>query len=156
MGFGMVLCALGIGFVAGLRTNTAPAVVAIGAHLGWINLAGTRLAFMGTKWAVGIFVFAALGEYVYDLLPKTPPRTAPGPLTARIISGAFTGTCVAIAAASSTVVGVLLGVVGSLIGAFGGYKARVGLVRALGVPGFVVAIPEDLLAIGLAVLALKR
>ena len=38
--------ALGIGIVAGLRSLTAPAVVAWAAHLGWLNLHGTSLAFM--------------------------------------------------------------------------------------------------------------
>jgi len=152
----ILLCALGIGFVAGLRVNTALAVVGLGAHLGWINLAGTRLAFMGMKWAVGVFVLAALFEYVYDQLPSAAARTTPGPLTARILSGAFTGVCVAVAAASSAVAGALLGAIGALVGAFGGYKARVGLVKALGVPDFVIAIPDDLLAIAVAVLAVKR
>ena len=39
--------ALGIGIVAGLRSLTAPAVVAWGAHLGSLNLHGSPLAFMG-------------------------------------------------------------------------------------------------------------
>jgi uncharacterized membrane protein len=53
-------------------------------------------------------------------------------------------------------VGALLGAIGAVIGAFGGYKARVGLVKSLGVPDFATAIPEDLLAIGLAVLMVRR
>ena len=39
--------ALGIGIVAGLRSLTAPAVVAWGAHLSWLNLQGSPLAFIG-------------------------------------------------------------------------------------------------------------
>jgi uncharacterized membrane protein len=52
--------------------------------------------------------------------------------------------------------GALLGAVGAVIGAFAGYKARVGLVRSLGVPDFAIAIPEDLVAIGLALLMVRR
>ena len=36
-----------IGVVAGLRAMTAPAAVSWAARLGWLNLAGTPLAFMG-------------------------------------------------------------------------------------------------------------
>ena len=152
----VMLLALGIGIVAGLRAMTAPAVVALGAYLGWINLSGTPLAFMGSKWAAGIFVLAALFEFVNDQLPKTPARTTPGPLIARIVTGALTGACLALAGAGAAIVGALLGAIGAVIGAFGGYKARVGLVKSLGVPDAVIAIPEDLIAIALAVWLVKR
>ena len=52
----------------------------------------------------------------------------------------------------SWVGGALAGAVGALIGAFGGYYARTRLVRALGVKDVFVAIPEDFVAIGLALL----
>jgi uncharacterized membrane protein len=48
--------------------------------------------------------------------------------------------------------GAIVGAIGAVVGAFAGYHARVGLVRSLKVPDFVIAIPEDLIAIGLAVL----
>src|SRR4030095_14388533 len=46
--------ALGIGIVSGLRSLTAPAVVAWCAHLGWLNLHGSPLVFMGSTPAVAI------------------------------------------------------------------------------------------------------
>jgi uncharacterized membrane protein len=52
--------------------------------------------------------------------------------------------------------GAMAGAIGSLFGAFGGYKARTGLVRSLAIPDFAVAIPEDLIAIGLAVLIVRQ
>ena len=76
--------ALGIGVVAGLRAMTAPAVVSWAAHLGFLNLHGTPLAFMGSPVAVGIFSLAAIAEFINDVLPKTPSRTAAGPLIARM------------------------------------------------------------------------
>jgi uncharacterized membrane protein len=78
-GFGMLLT-FGIGVVAGLRTMTAPALVAWAAHLGWINLAGSHFSFVGSVWAVALLSFGALAEYVVDLLPSTPSRTDAGPL----------------------------------------------------------------------------
>ncbi len=92
----VLLFALGIGIVAGLRAMTAPAVVAWAAHLGWLNLVGSYFAFMGSKWALVIFTLAALGELVNDQLPKTPARTTAGPLAARIVLGALTGACLSV------------------------------------------------------------
>ena len=67
-GFALFLV-FGIGVVAGLRSMTAPAIVGWAAHLGWISLSGSHLAFMGSAWAVGIFTLGALAEFVADQLP---------------------------------------------------------------------------------------
>jgi uncharacterized membrane protein len=152
----VLLFALGIGIVAGLRAMTAPAVVAWATHLAWLDLYGSYFAFMGSKWAVVLFTIAALGEFVSDQLPKTPARTTAGPLAARIVMGALTGACVSVSGGASLMVGALLGAVGAVIGAFAGYKTRVGLVKSLGVPDFAIAIPEDLVAIGLALVMVRR
>ena len=152
----LVLAAVGIGVVAGLRAMTAPALVSWAAHLGWIDLHGTPLAFMGSAIAVGIFSLAAIGELVNDKLPKTPARTAPPPFIARIVSGGFTGACLYLSAGQSWIVGALLGVVGAIIGTLGGYQARKRLVGALNVKDLLVAIPEDLVAIGLAFFIVHR
>lgn len=131
----VLLLAFLIGVIAGLRSLTAPAVVAYGAHKGWLNLSGTRLAFMGALWALIFFVLLAIIELITDQLPSTPPRTKGPGLIARILMGGLSGACVAVAGASSLMLGAVLGVVGALAGTFGGYQARTGLVRALKVPG---------------------
>ena len=69
--------------------------------------------------------------------------------------GALTGSCVVIAGGIPLMVGALLGAVGGVIGAFAGYEASVRLVRSLSVPDFAIAIPEDLVAIGLALLVVR-
>src|SRR6266702_4297851 len=140
-GFALLLV-FGIGFVTGLRSMTAPAVVAWAAHLGWINLHGSPLVFMGSAWAVGIFTLGALGEFVADKLPTTPARTAAVGLTARIVIGLLTGACLGVAGGASYWLGALIGAIGAIAGAFGGYQARVGLGRALHFPDFVIAVPE--------------
>jgi len=151
-----LLLAFCIGIVAGLRSLTAPAVVAWAARLGWMNLSASPLAFMGSAWAVGILTLLALIELVADQLPTTPARTTAVPLGARIVTGLLTGACVGIAWGGSLWLGALLGAVGGIAGAFGGYRARVGLVRALHVPDFAIAIPEDLIAIGFGLLIVSR
>jgi uncharacterized membrane protein len=41
------LLALLLGFVAGLRAMTAPALVSWAAYFSWLDLSGTWLAFLG-------------------------------------------------------------------------------------------------------------
>ena len=147
------LFALLIGFSSGLRTFTAPAVVCWAAHLGRLNLHGSPFSFMGSKVTVAIFTLLALYEYVYDLLPKTPSRTTPGPLIARIISGGLCGACLFTSASHAWIVGALLGGIAAVVGAFAGYHARKNLVQSLKAKDAMIAIPEDLVAIGLAYLA---
>jgi len=154
-GFALLL-AFGIGVVTGLRSMTAPAVVAWAAHLGWIHLSGSPLAFMGSAWAVGIFTVGGLGEFVADKLPTTPARTAAVGLTARIVIGLLTGACLGVARGASYWLGALIGAIGAIAGAFGGYQARVRLVRGLHVPDAAIALPEDLVAIGLGLLLVSR
>ena len=155
IGFVLVL-AFGIGFVGGLRSLTAPAVVAWAAHTGLLNLSHSSLAFMGSVWAVAIFTLGALGEFVADQLPKTPPRTEAMPLIFRVVMGLLTGACFGVPAGASPWLTAAAGAVGAIAGAFGGYYARVGLVRALHTRDFAVAIPEDLFAIGLGLLLVTR
>jgi uncharacterized membrane protein len=144
--------AVGIGFVAGLRSLTAPAAVSWADHLGWLNLSDSPLNFMGSTVAVAIFSVLAVAEYVADLLPTTPSRTTPGPLIARIMMGGLCGASLWVSAGRSLPVGAVLGGLGGLIGAFAGYEARARLVRALGLKDRVIALSEDLVAIVLAFL----
>jgi uncharacterized membrane protein len=148
----VLLLAAGIGFVAGLRSLTAPAAVSWAAHLGWVHLQGSPLAFMGSTAAVAIFSILAVAEYVADKLPQTPSRTRPGPLMARIVMGGLSGAGLCISGGRLLLAGAVLGGIGGIIGAFSGYQFRRRLVSGLGVKDRVVAIVEDLIAIGLAYL----
>jgi uncharacterized membrane protein len=145
-----------IGTVAGLRSLTAPAVVAWATHLGWLDLQGTRLAFMGSTLSVAIVSVLALMELVADKLPGTPKRTSPPGLIARLVSGALAGTCLALAGHQPAYLGAILGSAGGLVGAFAGYQARMRSVRALKVPDFVIALLEDLVAVGGAFFIVSR
>ena len=146
--------AFGIGIVAGLRSLTAPAVVAWGAHLGWLNLHGSPLAFMGSTTAVAVFSFPAIGELIADKLPMIPKRTAPAPLMARLATGGLCGSCLWAAAGKSLVAGALLGGIGGVLGAFAGYGIRRRL--NLHIKDLVVAVCEDVVAVGLALFLVSR
>lgn len=146
----VLLLALGIGFVAGLRSLTAPAFVAWAAHLQALNLRGSPLAWMGSPVAVAIFTVLAILELVGDVLPKTPRRTAPLGLIARILMGALCGACIYAAWAAVPITGAVVGIIGALIGTYAGYYARRELVNRTGIRDVFVAIPEDVVAFVLA------
>src|ERR1700686_3073759 len=116
--------AFGIGFAAGLRSFTPPAVMAWAAHLGWLNLNNSPLAFMGSIITVVIFSLLALFELFVDLQPSTPKRTAPVPLGARILTGGLCGACLCGASNQSLIIGAILGGIGGVMGAFAGYEIR--------------------------------
>jgi uncharacterized membrane protein len=147
-----LVLAFALGIVAGLRSMTPPAVVAWAAYFGWIGLDGTPLAFLASAPARYILLAAMLGELVADKLPFTPARTGIGSFTARTVSGAFSGAALAVGLGASPAPGAVAGALGAVAGTLGGYKARTGLVRALGVPDFPVALIEDLVAVGTALL----
>jgi uncharacterized membrane protein len=143
--------AAGIGIVAGLRSMTAPAVVSWAAYLGWLNLDGSRVSFIGSTVAVVLFSLFAVAEYVADKLPRTPSRTKAGPLVGRILMGGLAGACLTVSSGDSLLAGAGLGAIGAVVGTFTGYEVRRKLVRDLETKDLHVALAEDLLAIGLAV-----
>jgi uncharacterized membrane protein len=148
--------AFGIGFVAGLRSLTAPAAVAWAAHLGWLHLQGSKLAFMSSTVAVAIFSLLAIGELIADKLPMTPRRTALPPLLARLVSGSLCGACLAVSANQSLVMCGLAGAAGAIVAAFAGYQLRRRIVATLHSKDFPIAICEDAVAIALAIFLLSR
>ncbi|HEY2823271.1 MAG TPA: DUF4126 family protein [Candidatus Acidoferrum sp.] len=145
-----------IGVVTGLRSLTGPAVTSWAAHLGWLSLIGTPMRFMSSIITVTIFTLLAVVELVADQLPSTPARTAPVGLSARVLMGALCGATVAVAGGEAIALGIVLGVVGAIVGTYGGYQARTRLVKALGVPDVVIAVAEDVVAIGGGLLILAR
>jgi uncharacterized membrane protein len=138
MEIGVLLGALGLGIVAGLRTLTAPAAVFL-ARGGWPAI------------VLGI---AALGEFVGDLLPATPARTSPGPFAARIVSGGLVGWLFCAQHGVGFVPGVAAGAIGAVAGTYGGLRGRLAAISAVGpVPA---ALIEDAIAIGLAAWIVTR
>jgi uncharacterized membrane protein len=135
-----------IGIFAGLRSLTAPVATAWAARLGWLRLE-RPLSLIGSVPSVVILTILAVVELVMDKLPKTPNRTSPPGLIARIVTGGLTGACVAESGAQGALLGAVLGAVGGVAGCFGGYYVRTRLVKALVSPDFNVALLEDLVAI---------
>jgi uncharacterized membrane protein len=143
-----------LGAAAGMRTFTPLAVLCWFAYAGYVPLDGTW-AFWAAKLVTAVvFTVLALGELVGDKLSATPDRTAAGPLLARIISGGLVGGIVAAGLNGSEFEGIVLGVGGALVGAFGGYLIRKEIVERSGSKDWPVAVAEDLVTVGFAVVAM--
>jgi uncharacterized membrane protein len=148
--------AFAIGFIDGLRSMSAPAIVAWAARWKWLDLHNSFLAFMGSAVAAYIFAAAAIVELVVDKLPNTPSRKEALGLTARIVFGGLSGAALCVAGNQSVVVGAVLGIAGGVAGAFIGYEVRTRLVKALSVPDFVIAVLEDAFAVGVGLFIVSR
>ena len=153
--FLVLLLALLIGVVAGLRALTAPAVVAWAAMLDWINLDGTWVEWLGHPITVAVLTVLAVGELITDKLPKTPSRKTPMQFVARLATGGFAGAVIG-TAWGYTFGGLGAGLVGAVLGTLGGAEARRRLVAANDGPDLPIALVEDAVAVlgGLAVAAL--
>ena len=145
--------AFAIGLAAGLRAMTPPAVAGWAARLGGLNLQGTPLAWLGAAVTPWIFTAGALAELVADKLPRTPSRKAPAGFGARLVFGALSGAAVG-AARGALAGGLVAGAAGAVAGTLGGYEARRRLALAAG-KDLPIALLEDLVAIALAVLAVR-
>jgi len=135
----VLLSCLFLGCVAGLRSLTAPAVVCWAAHLGWLHFVGTKLEFIAHPVTLSIFTLLALVELTTDKLPKTPARTTPPGLVARIFFGGLCAVALATSADGGAIASVIVGVIGVLVGTFGGYYIRHALVMRAHLPDFAVA-----------------
>jgi uncharacterized membrane protein len=125
----MILLALVIGIVAGLRSMMAPAAIAWAACCRGLGLQGSWLAFLGYRFTPWILSLLAVGELVADQLPSIPSRKTPGPFGARLLTGGVSGAAIGIGL-GSWLPGLLLGMAGAVIGTLGGAAARAWLAAA--------------------------
>ena len=123
--------ALLAGIAAGSRTFIALAATSWAARLGYLDLGGSWLAFMGYAWTPWIFTLLALLEMVGDQLPSTPSRKVPVQFGARIVSGALSGAAIG-ASGGSWIVGLVAGAIGAVIGTYGGAEVRARMAKAFG------------------------
>ena len=133
-----LILAFALGFVAGLRAFTAPAAF----FLARGGIAGIILAVL------------AVAELIGDMLPQMTSRTSPPALIARILSGGIVGWLIASAHSGSALAGAIVGVVGALLGAYGGRAVRIAAIERLG--AMPSALLEDVVAIALAAFVVTR
>ena len=143
----VIVLALLIGVIAGLRALTAPAVVAWGAFLGWIDVDGKWSEWISHPITVTVLTIFLLVELVTDQLPKTPSRKTAPQFVTRLIMGAFAGAVIG-SAFFHTFSSMGAGVVGAVLGTMGGAAARQRLYDANGQRDRPGAFIEDVVAVG--------
>ncbi len=140
--------ALLLGFIAGLRTFTAPMMVSWAARFGWLHLGNEpfdALRFLYTPYIPYILTALAIGELVGDKLKWTPSRKIPPAFIARIVSGSICGAAVCSQAGYGK--GAVLGGLGALFGTLLGYDFRSRMAAAIG-KDLPAALIEDAIAVG--------
>jgi uncharacterized membrane protein len=125
----VILLALLIGIVAGLRAMMAPAAISWAAQRGWVDLSGTWLAFLGYRWTPWIFSISAIAELVTDQLPSTPSRKVPPQFGARVVMGALSGSAIGMHS-GAWIAGLIAGALGAVMGTFGGSAARASMAKS--------------------------
>jgi uncharacterized membrane protein len=143
-----------LGLATGMRTMTPMAVLCWFAYSGYLPVAGTWASWTAKLVTALIFTVLALAELVVDKLPRTPNRTSPGPLVARLIFGGLVSAIVASALNGSGTEAVILGEAGVLIGTFAGFLIRREIVLKTDRKDWPIALAEDACAIGFAIFAL--
>ena len=143
-----------LGAATGLRSLTPMAVLCWFAYLGYLPVDGTWAAWTASLWVTIVLTVLAAAENAADKSSWIPDRIAPAPLLARLVLGGMAGSICAAALNGSSIEGVLLGVVGAALGAFGGFMIRRDLAQKLESGDWPVAFGEDLFAVILAVFSL--
>lgn len=139
-----------LGITVGMRSMTAIAVLCWFAWSGMLPESGWA-HWTTYLFSAILFTVFALGEYIGDTLPNTPSRTAPVPLAARIVFGGLCGALAAHGILEPAIGGALFGVLGALIGSYGGYQLRMRAARRVG-KDLPVALIESALTLAVAVL----
>jgi len=143
-----------LGVAAGLRSSIPAAALAVGG----LEPESGALALLATRGARRAAVLAAAGELLVDNHPVTPDRVENRGLISRVASGALAGAMLASATGvrgTRLALPVLAGAGGAYLGSWGGFTARRALRAGTGVPDPVVAVAEDVVAVGLAAVAVR-
>lgn len=119
-----------LGVIAGLRSMTAFAAISWAAYLGWVDLGGSWLEFLGSVWTAAVLTVLAVGELVTDQLPSTPSRTIPVQFGGRIFVGAVAGAAFGVSSHAWPMT-ALAGVVGAVAGTLAGKQFRTWLAGTL-------------------------
>ena len=145
----VVVRAIALGGVAGLRSMLAPALLSSKLARKSPDSAAGKIAAALAEPPVALTLKAlSAGELVGDKLPKTPSRIAPLPLAARALSGALVGGAVFGTARRPLWAGALLGAAAAVGAAYGGYHLRKMADEKFSLPDPVIALIEDAIAVG--------
>lgn len=167
MRYDVVVTALGLGVLTGIRSLGAIALLAneqrddargwLRAHPFWTRephrpVADALRSPMLTRALKG----GALAEALADKLPDMPPRIEPVALLGRAAIGALVGVATAELAGEDRIAPGIAGAAGAIAGAYGAYHVRRWVAENTGVPDPVVALTEDAIVVGAGKLLAHR
>ncbi len=143
--------ALTIGVVAGLRSMTPLAILALRRDSTPSNARWRDWPVLNSGKGRGGLIVSGLGEVVGDKLPATPSRLKLLPLMGRMTFGGVAGAAIGSESNGTQpmLIGALIGAIGGLMGSFAGYHVRHAIVSGTKIPDLVVALGEDAIAIAL-------
>jgi uncharacterized membrane protein len=147
------LTTLGLGAIAGLRSMSAPALLARSVRRG--DLDAPDLPFLGSPRISGLLALLAVGEMIADKMPFIPSRTSAPSLLGRLLSGALVGATLFTSEGRHGNSGAILGALSALAAAYAGEGLRSAGVRK-GIPDPILATLEDRLVLTLGTRLLPK
>ncbi len=147
----LIIAALLLGVVCGMRTFVAPAILALTLSRSPELVAPVAPVHWFTHSVVAIILaIAAIGELIGDKLPQTPNRTALAPFVARAVSGGICGAAIFQLGSMNPWIGAGCGAVAAATSTIGTFHARRYVGRVTGIRDRYIAVAEDLIAIMIA------
>jgi uncharacterized membrane protein len=150
-----LLLTAGFGWLAGMRTLTAPVAASLWLRKqGWLLGRGRVARAVTSPLArVALPPLAATEMFVLDKWSRTPDRTAPASLAMRVACGAFVGAAIAETRRGSGATmgtGALLGAGFALLSSYANLWLRRSATARTGTTEQRAGLAEDALALGLA------
>lgn len=148
--------ALALGVLAGMRANSAPAVVShILSQQPSGQLENSPLKLLQSSKVANALKVLTLGEFVGDKLPVAGDRIKPVSVTFRSLSGLLAGTSICKANGNHALTGAVLGAAAAFGSTFGSFYLRKMIVKKTGIYDPVIGAIEDILVIGAAISLIK-
>jgi uncharacterized membrane protein len=142
-----------LGFVSGLRSQVGVALLTTAARRGRFGGDDRVTRVLASRAALTLTGLGTLVELTADKLPITPPRLNPGSLAIRCGVGAALGGIVL--RDRSIPLGLAIGAATAGLGSVAGQRARALAAEHTDVPDQWWGVGEDLVATGLALLAVS-
>lgn len=144
---------LGLGAIAGLRSMSAPALLARAVRRG--NLDAPNLPALGSPKLSTLLALLAVGEMIADKTPFIPARTSAPALFGRMLSGALAGATLFASEGRRKNSGAVLGALSAFGAAYAGEGIRTAGARK-GIPDPILGALEDMLVYALGTRLLRR
>ncbi len=145
---------LGLAAIAGLRSMSAPALLARAVRRGDLR-APNLLPALGSPKVSALLALLALGEMIADKTPLVPARTSAPSLLGRLLSGALAGATLFAAEGRRRNSGAVLGALSALAAAYVGEGLRATGARK-GIPDPILGTLEDRAVLALGTRLLHR